>query len=248
VSQAVSRLIDWLNSPSFQAFVHNVSNTIGAILGSLQDVVRWLSANAGTIATVAMDVVQGVLDAIKGAIHAITGILDGDLRKFLDGIGQMFAGIGEAIFQPLARALGGLWDMGKDAGGKIIDGLTDGIRGGAGHLQDAMADMAKNAIDTAKNILGIHSPSAVFRDEIGQHISSGMAEGIKAKGGDVSSAVRATSSGALGGLAPSGSGGGSTSITIASGAIQIYGAPGQQMDALADIVISRLQQRVGGRF
>ena len=39
--------------------------------------------------------------------------------------------------------------------------------------------MGEAALDGLKSLLGIHSPSRVFRDEVGRNISLGIAEGIR---------------------------------------------------------------------
>lgn len=61
----------------------------------------------------------------------------------------------------------------------IIRGIKDGIVRFASTLWDAAKDAAKGALDNVKNFLGIHSPSRVFRDQVGVMIGRGMAEGIE---------------------------------------------------------------------
>lgn len=66
----------------------------------------------------------------------------------------------------------------RDIGRQIINGIIDGIIG----AKDALAGAAKNAgkalLDGAKSFLGIHSPSRVFRDEVGKNIMLGITAGI----------------------------------------------------------------------
>lgn len=60
----------------------------------------------------------------------------------------------------------------------IIKGIASGIASAAGKLVDAAVKAAKNALDFVKKALGIHSPSRVFRDQVGVMIGRGMALGI----------------------------------------------------------------------
>lgn len=53
----------------------------------------------------------------------------------------------------------------------------------------AVADIAGALAGIAQRILSIHSPSKVFRDQVGKPISEGMAVGIEANAGMVTSAV-----------------------------------------------------------
>lgn len=66
-----------------------------------------------------------------------------------------------------------------DVGIQIIQGIVNGIVQSAGKLAEAAMNAAKKAFEGAKNFLGIHSPSSLFRDEIGQYIDLGIAEGIE---------------------------------------------------------------------
>lgn len=72
--------------------------------------------------------------------------------------------------------LRGGWDS---IGRNIITGIVSGIASAAGALFDSLANLASSALNAAKNALGIHSPSALFRDEIGKQIPAGMALGIE---------------------------------------------------------------------
>lgn len=66
-----------------------------------------------------------------------------------------------------------------DAGRNIVQGLINGIGGAFGWLRRTITSLGRNVVGWAKSVLGIHSPSRVFRDEIGQYIPQGMALGIK---------------------------------------------------------------------
>ena len=60
----------------------------------------------------------------------------------------------------------------------IITGIASGVTSAAGKLVDAAVNAAKDALNWVKDKLGIHSPSRVFRDQVGVMIGRGMAEGI----------------------------------------------------------------------
>lgn len=64
-------------------------------------------------------------------------------------------------------------------GKNIISGIAGGVSGAAGALLDAARNAASKALDAIKKRLGIHSPSRVFRDEVGKMMALGMAEGFE---------------------------------------------------------------------
>lgn len=63
-------------------------------------------------------------------------------------------------------------------GSNIVDGIYYGIYGGWNWLNNVVYNLASSLIRSAKNALGIRSPSRVFRDEVGKMVGMGMAEGI----------------------------------------------------------------------
>lgn len=66
----------------------------------------------------------------------------------------------------------------KSLGSNIINGIVNGLKAGVGAIINAAKSVAKNAFDAAKDFLGIHSPSRLFRDVIGKNMALGMAVGF----------------------------------------------------------------------
>lgn len=97
----------------------------------------------------------------KGLIDTIP-VLVADIPQIIDAIKNAFLDI----------------DWGA-VGSNIIDGIKNGISSAAGRIADAAREAARKALDAAKDFLGIHSPSTVFRDQIGKYMALGMAEGFE---------------------------------------------------------------------
>lgn len=66
----------------------------------------------------------------------------------------------------------------------MIDGLVNGIAGGATAVLNAMKGVVDGAINGAKKLLGIASPSKVFA-EIGMQTGAGMEQGVSGSAGGV---------------------------------------------------------------
>ena len=64
-------------------------------------------------------------------------------------------------------------------GENIASGLARGIRNGISWVIDAAKDLARRALDAAKNALGISSPSRVFEKEVGRFIPPGIGRGVR---------------------------------------------------------------------
>lgn len=75
-------------------------------------------------------------------------------------------------------------------GSNIIHGIITGITNAAGNLFSTMQNIASRALNAAKGALGIHSPSRIFRDEIGKMIPKGVTIGIEANAGQTIKAIK----------------------------------------------------------
>lgn len=160
--------------------------------------------------------------------------------------GQLFKTFGIVLWADIVEALSGaagaisakmqawgaiIWGIlptwmqaGLSIAGGLISGLVTGIVAGAGKVTKAVKDAAKGAIDGAKDLLGIKSPSTVFRG-IGRMIPAGQAEGILAGAPMVARAAES----ALGPQAVSQAALGRPSASVSQGVtttINMYGVPG----------------------
>ena len=123
-----------------------------------------------------------ILQAIISAVSAINWINVGStiLKGIANGIKalakspiEIIKDIGKNIIDTFKNGFS--W---SDLGSAVIDGLKNGISKGAKAVANAIKNVAKNALDGVLSFLGIHSPSRVFRDEVGKMIDLGWAEGV----------------------------------------------------------------------
>lgn len=80
-------------------------------------------------------------------------------------------------------ALGNMGSLLVSAGRDVVAGLGNGIRNALSGLLDTVRNMGSQIAGAAKSALGIHSPSRVFRDEVGRQVVAGLAEGITGNAG-----------------------------------------------------------------
>lgn len=121
-------------------------------------------------------------------------------------IGELTAGLIKAVPDLLAEIpgiIGDIWDSftdfdWADIGINIISGIKNGIVGAAGTIADAAKDAAQGALNGVKGLLGIHSPSRVFENEVGKMIDLGLAEGIENNAGQVTDAMKELSDSTVG--------------------------------------------------
>ena len=88
-----------------------------------------------------------------------------------------FSGTGSSIASALENAISSGLNL-RAIGTNAMSGLAVGIRSGTASVTRAMRLATQAAVKAAKEALVIHSPSHVFRDEIGAMAMKGFGEGI----------------------------------------------------------------------
>ncbi len=169
------------NMPRVQQIVDNVTRAMtqfwdqhGAqITAAVSTLMGWLTAFWDNQMRTILDVVTVALPPLtgdwEGAGQTIRGILD----RWRDFIGSAFRAITSGV-QEIWRSIdwGGI-------GRAMIEGIGAGIRNAGGWLADQARAAAQAALDAAKNLLGIHSPSTVAARQIGAPFAEGIGVGLE---------------------------------------------------------------------
>ena len=78
------------------------------------------------------------------------------------------------VYNTITELPGKVMEVGKN----IVEGLWNGITGAGDWIKNKVGEFASGILDGMKESLGIHSPSRVFRDEVGKYIALGVGEGF----------------------------------------------------------------------
>lgn len=141
-----------------------VSSAINAVLGVVSSV-------TGSISTVW----SGVWNTVKGLTSSAWNGITSSVRNGVNSVGNAVRNVKGQIVGAFNGA--GSWLV--SAGRNILQGLTNGIKGAIGAVLNTISGVAQKVVDTVKHILGIHSPSRVFRDEVGKMIPAGLGVGVE---------------------------------------------------------------------
>ena len=101
-------------------------------------------------------------------------------EKFIEGCKEKIEDAKKAakeILKKVKEALVEKVDGLKEVGKNLIKGFISGIKSMATGVIDAVTGVVQGSIDWAKSLLGINSPSKVFK-EIGQYVGEGFVIGI----------------------------------------------------------------------
>jgi len=230
----------------YDQIIAPIERAYGWLVGKLSDLGNWIAGKwndiAGFTARIWNTIATSVSTAWNGVVESIQRI-SGD--------------IAQAIWAPF-RAVENWMDTFTHEmfmfGTNIIMGTVHGIESVASKMGDAVKNAASSALNGAKGLLGISSPSKVFADEIGVHIPAGIAQGILANSGVLSSALASVTGPITGPQFTAGGGPGATfGATMPGGGQQPiivnitgnyygFGGAGQAASDIRDELL-KLQQR-----
>lgn len=166
VGSVVSAIIGFITGtllPAVQAMLPYVSGVINGIQGEIQGVVGVISGVISMVTNLINGNWSGAWNSFKSILSNAAGAVGGLVSGIVSAIKGVFAGAGSLLI---------------NAGSQLISGLWNGISGAIGGLYDKIKGALSGLVDKAKEALGIHSPSRVFRDEVGRYIPPGISEGI----------------------------------------------------------------------
>lgn len=157
--------------------VLEVLNLLAPIIGgAIVLAIQTMTAAVGDVNLV----VQKMSDLVKEMAH-------GDWQAAWQTVKQVVLDIFVKLPADLNAVVGpAMLQVGKD----LVTGLIQGITDNAPSVGGAIAGVAQSAVDAAKHMLGIASPSAVFA-EMGDQSVQGYADGVKRSRGVATSEIQA---------------------------------------------------------
>lgn len=162
-------------------------------LGNVANFVGQMASNAASAGSQFLGNIGGALGGLAGRVGGFLGSAIGQAASFVGQMASKASQAGQQFMNNIVSTLSGIPGRVASIGGQIVSGIANGISGAAGAVVSALGGVVNQAVEHAKSMLGIHSPSRVMRDLIGKNIARGVAVGIEDETATAVSAVRAMS-------------------------------------------------------
>lgn len=176
VSDAITTACTWISETwntvwtAVSEFFQNIWNAIVKFFTPIINGIRNTITNA-------VNAIKSTWTSIWNSISSFfTGIWNGmknAVGNAVGFIGDKVRGIKDTVFGALRGAGGWLRDTGRN----LIQGLINGIGDMFGWVRDKICSLGSNVLSWAKGVLGIGSPSRIFK-QYGQWLDEGLAIGI----------------------------------------------------------------------
>ena len=200
ILEALKNIATWIKDHIFTPFIEGFKKAFGIASPSKEMMMQgqyiaqgMLDGITDKIKSIGTWVKTNVFDKVKGAFENAFGVVSGAASKIKD-IGESvisglksgaegressltgsLSSIAANVYSTLSSPSTGSW---SDIGSNIISGIESGIQSGWSWLSTTVSNLASSLFNTACTVLGIQSPSRVFRDGVGKMITAGLAWGI----------------------------------------------------------------------
>lgn len=169
---AINMLVQW-----FAQLPGNIAGFLSTVIANVAAWVANMASNAVSAGSRFISGIAGFMSALPGNIASwLSGVIStvvGWVSQFASNATSAASQFANNLINGLASIPGQVTSIGSN----IIQGMVNGVTGAAGRLIDSVKGAVDDAINAAKNLLGIHSPSRVFR-KIGQYTMQGAALGV----------------------------------------------------------------------
>lgn len=169
---AINALVQW--------FAQLPGNIAGFLSTVIAKVAAWVANMASNAVSAGSRFISGIAGFISALPGNIASWLSGVISTVVGWVSQFASNATSAASQFASNLIDGLASIPGQVtsiGSNIIQGMVKGVTKAAGRLIDSVKGAVDDAINAAKNLLGIHSPSRVFR-KIGQYTMQGAALGV----------------------------------------------------------------------
>ena len=177
-----------------------IDSIIGALLDALPllidcgvDLFLALIENLPTIIMEIQECIPQIIEGIaKAAIELFPRIVTVGVQLFMSLV-EKLPDVIKRLANRMPEIVTGLTDKIKDhiykmvdIGKNLVEGIWEGIQNAKDWLIDNIFGWCSTVTDSIKNFFGIHSPSTLFRDDIGKNLAFGVGEGFGDAMDDVS--------------------------------------------------------------
>lgn len=206
VQSAITSIMSAIQA-TISAIWNAILSLISSVLSAIASTVSSTWSAIQSIVSSAMSSVQSIISSAWSAVRsAVTSAMSSIQSAITSGFSAVVSAVtsaGQRIISAVRSAFSGALSAARgfvgqaaSVGSQLISGFVSGVTSAAGKLISAVKGAVSNAINGAKALLGIKSPSRVFR-QFGIYTDKGFIIGIDSKADQVARSMRYMAQGAI---------------------------------------------------
>lgn len=168
-----------------QTVINTVFEALPQLIQGLVQLVILLVENLPTIILALIEAIPTIIEAIiDGFVNNIDKLVEGAIMLVIElvkHLPEIIWGLIKAIPKIVMSIVNAFLRLGGkflEIGVNLVKGIWDGIVSMGQWLWDQISGFFGGIVDNIKNFFGIHSPSKLFRDQIGKNLALGIGEGF----------------------------------------------------------------------
>lgn len=198
IISAVQKVVTWGEDMKNQAVTKTtqlITNVISfmqqlpgkiwnAIIDAVQRVTTWGEQMRSRAVTAATNLLNQTITTLSQMPGKVWNAILGAIQQVVNwGIQLAAKGTAAAkgLYDAVVNGVSSLPSKMAEIGSNIVSGIWNGISSGWDWLTGKVKSLATSLLEGAKDALGIHSPSRLFRDLVGKMIPQGIGVGITAE-------------------------------------------------------------------
>jgi hypothetical protein len=170
----IQSLVEYILAPG------TIEMLLQAVIGIIDGLVAFLQKNLSPLLSAAIDIIMSLVyyiltpENLAMLVEAAVQIVVAIAGALVGSVGELLKAGGELISKLIDKFKKTDW---KQLGKAVMDGMKKGMENAWKNLKEWFSGLFKDIIGVAKKILGIKSPSRVFRDQIGKQMVLGLKHG-----------------------------------------------------------------------
>lgn len=184
LSEAIPQLIDYIPTiitTIVEVLLDNLPLIVDAAIQIMVALINGLVQSLPKLITMVPRIIMTIVSTLINNIGKIYDTGAQILKSLGEGISSMIGNLGATIGNIVKSIINWFINLPGEmanTGRNIIQGLINGVKNMASNAIEAVKDVGRGILNGIKGVLGIHSPSKVFRDQIGKNLALGLEEGF----------------------------------------------------------------------
>lgn len=172
-SAFITAIVQW-----FTQLPSKVQNFLTKVV---QNVTKWAASMRTKAIQAGRNFINGVVNGIKSLPSKVQQTLSNVINKLTSWVSKMHSkGVQGAnqLKSGVVNTARSIPSQMVSIGANIVNGVWNGIQSMRSSFVSRVRSFFKGIVDGAKSALGIHSPSKVFDEQVGQNIVKGVIQGV----------------------------------------------------------------------
>lgn len=172
-SAFITAIIQW--------FTQLPSKVQNFLTKAVQNVTKWAASMRTKAIQAGRSFINGVVNGIKSLPSKVQQTLSNVINKLTSWVSKMHSkGVQGAnqLKSGVVNTARSIPSQMVSIGANIVNGVWNGIQSMRSSFVSRVRSFFKGIVDGAKSALGIHSPSKVFDEQVGQNIVKGVIQGV----------------------------------------------------------------------